>query len=193
MKMKKASALRRLAALAGVIALASTAWLLAVPGSEAVASQHAPAKYWEYDPGTANSSWRDSAKLVRADRRWHEKHPDATEHDERAFRKMLDERFMADHVHQTVSQQSGTASWYGGGNGACGGKLHGYFAASRTLPCGSLVSVRAGNGHYVFVTIEDRGPFTGGNRILDLSKQAFRQLAPLGSGVIHIKAARLKS
>jgi rare lipoprotein A (peptidoglycan hydrolase) len=189
---KKAPVLRRLVVLATIAALVSGVWLLAVPGSEAVAGRHAPTKYWAYDPGTANGSWRDSSQLVRADRRWHDKHPDATDHDERAFRKTLNTRFVDAHAHQTISTQSGTASWYGGGNGACGGKLHGYFAASRTLPCGSLVSVRASNGRYVFVTIEDRGPFTGGNRILDLSKQAFRQLAPLGSGVIHIKAARLK-
>ena len=44
----------------------------------------------------------------------------------------------------------------------------------------------------MFVTILDRGPFTGQNRILDLSKAAFRELAPIGSGVIHIKATRVK-
>jgi rare lipoprotein A (peptidoglycan hydrolase) len=190
--MKKKTAFRRMAMVAGVATLAATVWLLAIPGSDAVASRQAPTKYWQYDPGTSHGSWRESGKLVQADRRWHGKHPDATAHDERAYHKTLQARYLADHVHDTISTQSGTASWYGGGHGACGGTLHGYFAASRTLPCGSLVSVRASNGRYVFVTIEDRGPFTGGNRILDLSKEAFRQLAPLGSGVIHVKAARLK-
>jgi rare lipoprotein A (peptidoglycan hydrolase) len=43
------------------------------------------------------------------------------------------------------------------------------------------------------VTIEDRGPYAGKNRILDLSKSAFRQLGPIGAGVIHVKAVRVKN
>ena len=43
----------------------------------------------------------------------------------------------------------------------------------------------------VIVTIEDRGPFVSG-RILDLSKAAFRRLAPLGAGVVNVKATVLR-
>ena len=43
----------------------------------------------------------------------------------------------------------------------------------------------------MIVTIQDRGPYVSG-RILDLSKAAFRKLAPLGSGVISVTATRLR-
>jgi rare lipoprotein A len=36
------------------------------------------------------------------------------------------------------------------------------------------------------VTINDRGPFTGG-RIIDLSKEAFAAIAPLGAGVCQVR------
>jgi len=110
---------------------------------------------------------------------------------ERDFKRQLQERHMELHFHDAVSTQSGTASWYSDQHGACRKPLKGFYAASRTLPCGTTVSVRSA-GRYVFVTILDRGPFTGGNRVLDLSKQAFRKLSPIGAGVIHIKATRLK-
>jgi rare lipoprotein A len=67
----------------------------------------------------------------------------------------------------------------------------GFYAASRTLPCGSLVSVRAG-GRYVIVRILDRGPFGSSQRILDLSPKAFGWLSPLGAGVIDVRAVRLR-
>src|SRR5205823_3569678 len=63
--------------------------------------------------------------------------------------------------------------------------------ASRTLPCGSLVSVRS-NGRYVLVHILDRGPYGSSSRIIDLSPSAFRQLAPLGAGVIYVHVVRLR-
>ena len=97
------------------------------------------------------------------------------------------------HFHRAISTQSGQASWYNGDGmrGACGKTLHGLYAASRTLPCGALVSVRT-NGKYVLVHILDRGPFGSSSRILDLSPKAFRWLAPLGAGVVSVKAVRLR-
>src|SRR5437762_3344652 len=137
--MKKVSPKLRL-----VVALVCAAGLAVTLITAAAANSHG--KWWQYDPGTAKGSWRESSKLVQANKRWEEKHPDANDHDTREFRKSLQERYQEEHLHSVISTQSGTASWYGGGNGACGGHLHGYFAASRTLPCGSLVSVRASNG-----------------------------------------------
>jgi rare lipoprotein A (peptidoglycan hydrolase) len=78
----------------------------------------------------------------------------------------------------------GRASWYTGGYGACGRALTGYYAASRTLPCGSHVLVSYG-GHSVVVTILDRGPQST-LRDLDLSRSAFEELAPTSKGVIWV-------
>ena len=86
--------------------------------------------------------------------------------------------------HFSGATHYGRASWYTGGYGACGHALRGYYAASRTLPCGTHVLVTYG-GHSVVVTIEDRGPVST-MRDLDLSKSAFAVLAPTSKGVIFV-------
>ena len=50
-------------------------------------------------------------------------------------------------------------------------------AAHKTLPFGTLVRItNEANGKSIFVTINDRGPFTKGREI-DISKNAFREIA----------------
>ena len=78
----------------------------------------------------------------------------------------------------------GRASWYTGSVGACGRALTGYYAASRTLPCGSKVQVSYG-GRSIIVTILDRGP-NSPDLALDISRSAFAALAPLSKGVLAI-------
>ena len=59
------------------------------------------------------------------------------------------------------------ASWYGGGGGlACGGSLTSSTlgVANKTLPCGTLVTLRYG-GRSVRVPVVDRGPYVAGPRI----------------------------
>ena len=103
-------------------------------------------------------------------------------------------RHLAIHYHSAISSQDGQATWYNGNGytGACGRPLEGLYAASRTLPCGALVSVRA-NGRYVLVRVLDRGPYGSSSRILDLSPKAFGWLAPLGAGVIWVHASHLRA
>jgi hypothetical protein len=63
------------------------------------------------------------------------------------------------------------ASWYGGAGGlACGGSLTSSTlgVANKTLPCGSLVTLRYG-GHSIRVPVVDRGPFVAG-REFDLTE-----------------------
>jgi len=89
--------------------------------------------------------------------------------------------------------QRGLASWYGaeqqGGPTASGerfdkGKLT---AAHRTLPLGTRVRVtNAHNGRSVEVRINDRGPYGGHNRIIDLSEAAARQLQMIDAGVVPV-------
>jgi rare lipoprotein A len=63
------------------------------------------------------------------------------------------------------------ASWYGGGGGlACGGSLSSSTlgVASKTLPCGTRVTLRYA-GHSVRVPVVDRGPYVAG-REFDLTE-----------------------
>jgi hypothetical protein len=72
------------------------------------------------------------------------------------------------------------ASWYGGGGGlACGGSLTSATmgVANKTLPCGTLVTLRYG-GHSVRVPVVDRGPYVAG-REFDLT-QATKQALGFG-------------
>lgn len=61
-------------------------------------------------------------------------------------------------------------------------------AAHRTLPFGTQVQVtNAATGDSVIVTINDRGPFHG-NRLIDLSEAAAREIgiARMGSGMVKV-------
>ncbi len=76
-------------------------------------------------------------------------------------------------------KHKGACSWY-----SHTGTLS---AANQWLPKGSYVKVtNKANGKSVIVQINDRGPFVAG-RIIDLDREAFKKIAPLGAGVIDIK------
>ncbi len=63
------------------------------------------------------------------------------------------------------------ASWYGGGGGlACGGELTSTTmgVANKTLPCGTLITLRYGD-RTVRVRVIDRGPYVAG-REFDLTE-----------------------
>jgi resuscitation-promoting factor RpfB len=76
--------------------------------------------------------------------------------------------------------QTGVASWY---------RRAGMVAAHQSLPFGTQVKVtNLATGRSVVVVINDRGPFIGG-RIIDLSDDAYAQLAHLGSGTISVRIA----
>ena len=69
------------------------------------------------------------------------------------------------------------ASWYGGGGGtACGEELTSSTlgVANKTLPCGTLVTLRY-DGHTVRVPVIDRGPYVAG-REYDLTEATKRAL-----------------
>lgn len=75
--------------------------------------------------------------------------------------------------------ETGKATWYA--------QADGLTAAHKTLPMGTVVRVEnLANGKWVNVVIRDRGPY-GPNRIIDLSDEAFRRLASLGTGIINVR------
>jgi peptidoglycan lytic transglycosylase len=102
-------------------------------------------------------------------------------------------RFAGDTDHLASSRRLGTmnvyraveVSWYGGGGGlACGGRLTTATigVANRTLPCGTLVTLRYG-GHTVRVPVIDRGPYVG-SREFDLTEATKQALGFGDTGTV---------
>lgn len=94
----------------------------------------------------------------------------------------------------TGSKLVGKASWYGPGfhgkRTASGQRFNqnAMTAAHRSLPIGSKARVtNLRNGRSVEVTINDRGPHTGG-RVIDLSRAAARHIAMGGTATVQIVA-----
>lgn len=90
-------------------------------------------------------------------------------------------------------QETGLASWYGPGlheNTTAGGEvfnMHELTAAHPKLPFNTRVRVtNLKNKKSVVVRINDRGPFIK-NRIIDVSREAARQLEILHSGVARVR------
>lgn len=84
---------------------------------------------------------------------------------------------------KVVDYGSGQASWYGG--------VGSLTAAHRTLPLGTKVRVvNVATGASVIVTIADRGPFVAG-RVIDLSQDAFSQIASTGKGVANVRLEKV--
>jgi rare lipoprotein A len=62
-------------------------------------------------------------------------------------------------------------------------------AAHRSLPLGTVLRVTRRDGkRTVVVRVNDRGPFAGERRILDLSRAAFERLGKLRAGVLEVRA-----
>ncbi|MBB5708253.1 septal ring lytic transglycosylase RlpA family protein [Sphingopyxis panaciterrulae] len=92
----------------------------------------------------------------------------------------------------------GYASWYGSESGnqtANGEKFRpGWItAAHRTLPLPTYVEVTAlDTGRRIIVRVNDRGPFAGGGRILDLSKGAAEELGIRAKGIAPVRVRRVE-
>ena len=79
---------------------------------------------------------------------------------------------------KVTATSSGVASWFSAAPGTC---------AHRSLPMGTQVSVtNTANGRSVICRVADRGPFVDG-RVIDLSYDAFSQIANPGAGVIGVR------
>ena len=88
--------------------------------------------------------------------------------------------------------QNGVASWYGRqfhGRKTASGEtfdMNALTAAHRSLPLNCYIRVtNKDNGKSVVVKVNDRGPFHG-NRVLDLSYGAAKQLGMSGSGTGNV-------
>ncbi len=87
----------------------------------------------------------------------------------------------------------GLASWYGAESGkrtANGERFRAKWVtgAHTTLPLPSYVEVTAlDTGRRILVRVNDRGPFVGRGRILDLSRGAAEVLGVRGAGVVPVR------
>lgn len=94
--------------------------------------------------------------------------------------------------------QTGMASWYGRqfhGRKTASGEtfnMHAMTAAHRSLPLNCYIRVtNRNNGKSVVVKVNDRGPFHG-NRVVDLSYGAAKQLGITNSGVAKVSIERVE-
>jgi rare lipoprotein A len=99
--------------------------------------------------------------------------------------------------HARGFEEKGIASWYGEkfhGRKTSSGEtynMYGISAAHKTLPMGTYVRVQnMNNNRTLDVRINDRGPFVG-NRIIDLSYGAAKQLGVVGPGTAPVKITAL--
>ncbi len=93
--------------------------------------------------------------------------------------------------------QSGTACWYGRqfhGRKTASGEtfdMNGLTAAHRSLPLNCYIRVtNKNNGRSVVVKVNDRGPFHG-NRVLDLSYGAAKQIGLTNAGTGNVNIERV--
>ena len=74
--------------------------------------------------------------------------------------------------------QEGMVSWYdlpGSVSGVC---------AHRTIEKGTVVTVtNLDTGESITCTVDDRGPYSGDGKVLDLHRDEFSRLAPLSQGI----------
>jgi rare lipoprotein A len=99
----------------------------------------------------------------------------------------------------TISEQRGEASYYSdslAGNHTASGDIYDpkkHTAAHRKLAFGTVVRVtRTDTGAATYVTINDRGPFGSGERIIDLSRAAAEDLAMMKAGVVKVRVEVLE-
>ena len=165
---------------------------LTAPG---MAAGHGVTNYWQYRPDVRTHSWRSQPTFEHRHRTFHrnvvQRRGALRPARHRSWHHShLVHAYREAHYYRRVDKEAGEAAWYTGQTGACGKPLKGMYAAHKTWPCGSLVSVKSG-GRYVFVRILDRGPYTAG-RVIDLSPAAFNALGDTSSGTMDVQIFRVK-
>jgi rare lipoprotein A len=98
-------------------------------------------------------------------------------------------RHGAANQQKVASEQTGMASWYIDRRTASGERYsaRALTAAHRKLPFGTRVRVtNLNNNRSIVVRITDRGPYIG-NRIIDLSHAAAKELDMVHAGVARVR------
>jgi rare lipoprotein A len=111
--------------------------------------------------------------------------------------RLVDRGLMAELMYRLATNpyiyQEGKASFYGEifhGQTTASGDVYdasAFTAAHRTLPFNTIIRVtNKENGKSVLVRVNDRGPYGDSDRIIDLSKAAFQEIASISRGVINV-------
>ena len=86
-------------------------------------------------------------------------------------------------------------NWLNGHNKTANGEIYNenkFTCASNKHKLGTLLRVEnKKTGKSVICRVNDRGGFGKYNRVIDLSKASFKQIASLVSGVVHVKITTL--
>lgn len=106
----------------------------------------------------------------------------------------------ASHADRTALERlNGKATYYSdalAGNSTASGEPYrpeAFTAAHRSLPFGTVVRVtRQDTPRSTYVVINDRGPFAGKERIIDLSRAAASELQMLRAGVVPVSVEVLE-
>ena len=187
--------------------VAASWWLLPLGACGDQPAAKAPRSRPPHTPSAAHVAWNDTGRAADED----EQRPESTANSgtstayARAPRahdvpeptsEQLAERFGR---ARALSIQSGSGSYYAdkfaGRSTASGAPYepHGFTAAHRTLPFGTVLRVtRKDGGQVVYVRVTDRGPYGPRGRILDLSRAAAEKLGMLRAGVVKIKVEVLE-
>ena len=96
--------------------------------------------------------------------------------------------------HAPLERQRGEATYYAdslAGNSTASGEPYRpelFTAAHKKLPFGTVVRVvRTDTGRVTYAKVNDRGPFGGASRIIDLSRAAAEQLQMMRAGVVPVR------
>ncbi len=108
----------------------------------------------------------------------------------KSFSKITTPIYLA--IFEEEKARDGVASFYNQSRYRTFGYKNGLFAASRHYPKGTKLKVtRLLTGKSIIVTVNDYGPESKTERLIDLDTYAFKQIALLGAGLIYVKVESL--
>lgn len=108
----------------------------------------------------------------------------------KSFSKITTPIYLA--IFEEEKAMDGVASFYDQSRYRSFGYKNGLFAASRHYPKGTKLKItRLLTGKSIIVTVNDYGPESRTERLVDLDKAAFKQIASLGAGLIYVKVESL--
>lgn len=108
----------------------------------------------------------------------------------KSFSKITTPIYLA--IFEEEKARDGVASFYDQSRYRSFGYKNGLFTASRHYPKGTKLKItRLLTGKSIIVTVNDYGPEPRTERLVDLDKFAFKQIASLGAGLIYVKVESL--
>ncbi len=140
-------------------------------------------KWWQFDKIVWQYGWWHNRTIEAHHELWHRNHPRATTYQNRKVHRWFRHEWRYSHFHKAIGWQSGDATWYdkAGSVGACGVRLEGLYAASRTRAARPAAS----DPGRIERTTRSAGRGAAGRRsahdgVPDLLQRPHRRVGPLG-------------